>query len=171
MGRDADTGAIRRGLFPQWQAARKRTRAELRSVRAQEIALAANLGRAGELPLDRLSDRERMVLPVAPAHSGRRRWLYAERIESSHYGEGVSYLLAETDGDARSLLAEPVIGALYSAYEEATFHLNALAAEDAIAVRDASAAPEADLDPERLRSAARAWFERSAASSELTRAG
>ena len=110
--------------------------------------------------LDRLDDGEGLVVPVASADDGRRRWLYAERIESSHYGEGISYLLADTDCGACSLLEEPKIGALYPDYEEATFRLNALTADDAVAVRDASTASEAPIGPERLRSAVRDWFER-----------
>lgn len=152
--------APREGPFHKWRDGRKRRRAELRSAREHEGGLAANLGLAGEIMLDRLADREGIVLPVASMDDARRRWLYAERIESAQYGEGVSYLLADTDRDARSLLEEPRVGALYPDYEEATFRLNPLTADDAVAIRDATTASEADIDPERLRSAVRAWFER-----------
>ncbi len=108
---------------------------------------------------DRLIDREEIVVPVASIDDARRRWLCAKRVENGMYGEGISYLLVDTDHGAHSLLEEPRIGALYPDYEEATVRLNALTSDDAVAVRDASAAPAADIDPERLRSAVRDWFE------------
>jgi len=150
----------RQGPFHRWRAGQRRVRAEFRSAREHERVLGANLGLAGELMLDRVADREGIVVPVASIDDPRRRWLYVGRIESSHYGEGVSYLLAVTAPDARSLLEEPKIGALYPDDEEATLRLNALTADDAVAIRDASIASEAGIDPERLRSAARAWFDR-----------
>jgi len=153
------TWEARPGPFHRWRAARKRSRAELRSAREHESGLAANLGLAGEIMLDRLIDREEIVVPVASIEDARRRWLYARRVESSLYGDGISYLLVDTDHGAHSLIEEPRIGVLYPDYEEATVRLNALASDDAVAVRDASAAPEADIDPERLRSAVRDWFE------------
>ena len=153
------TWEARQGPFYRWRAARRRSRAELRSAREHESGLAANLGLAGEIMLDRLSDREEIVVSVVSTDDARRRWLYAQRIQSNHYGEGISYVLADTDHGARSLLEEPRIGVLYPDYEEATVRLNALTSDDAVAVRDASAGPDADIDPERLRSAVRDWFE------------
>lgn len=157
---DVVSPAAHQSPFQRWQAGRRQRRAELRNDREREGGLAANLGLAAEIMLDRLDDGEGLVVPVAATDDGPRRWLYAERIESSHYGEGISYLLADTDRDARSLLKEPTVGALYPDYEEATFRLNALTAEEAIAVRDASTASKAAIDPEWLRCAVRNWFER-----------
>jgi len=165
MDRAAEDGpsrVARQGPFHRWQAGRRRTRAKFRTAIEHEGVLAANLGLAGEVLFDRLADREGIVLPVASSDDARRRWLYAEPVESRHYGEGVSYLLVDTDADARSLLEEPKLGALYPDYEEACFRLNALSPEDAVAVRDAGTSAEADIDSEQLRSAVRAWFERAA---------
>jgi len=159
---DVSPRAAGRNPFRRWQAGRRRRQAALRSVRDHEGALAANLGLAGEVLFDRLAGRDGIVLPVASSDEARRRWLYAEPVESRHYGEGVSYLLVDTDADARSLLEEPKLGALYPDYEEACFRLNALSPEDAVAVRDAGTSAEADIDSEQLRSAVRAWFERAA---------
>lgn len=148
------------GAFLRWRTARRRSRAEVRSARDHESGLAANLGLAGEILLDRLAGREGIVVPVASKDDARRRWLYAERVERSHYGDGISYLLVDTDPGAGTVLEEPRIGALYPDYEEATLRLNGLTADDVIAVRNATTAAEADIDTERLQFAVRAWFER-----------